>query len=87
MTQKIIYNCDNCGVEFKEENKIQFIMCKRLDDVCDYGEEEYLDLCPKCQKNLLEDLIDSHYTCYGSEKIISLMKYWGSKKEIIKGNV
>lgn len=65
--QTVIYKCDICGAEFKEESAL------RKESVPCYGEGSYmtstkLDMCEECSKKLravIHDNFAEIIDCYG----------------------
>ena len=50
--KKVTYICDRCGTEFEEYDREVKISVKEVDDYDGEYWYRYLDLCPKCEKEM-----------------------------------
>jgi len=63
MSQKISYSCDLCGGEYttRREDFAHFYvkLCRALDDPAEDYSRVYFDICNKCLKKPIKELLTS----------------------------
>ena len=81
MSQKISYTCDHCGNDLDRDGQIWFTYARKIIDANMIDDKkEFIDLCLKCQKDLITNLLFV-LSCDDQKHF---MKLYGQLKENIQ---